>query len=74
MRRLRISVAECSYKEVDRQLKEQLVHGLNDNDMITEIIYKLTAMEDMSIVTSEQVLPWAGGVESWRSQTVVLDS
>ena len=29
MGRLWIAVVECDYKEVDRQLKEQLIHGLN---------------------------------------------
>ena len=31
--RLRLTVAECNYQELDRQLKEQFVHGLNDKDM-----------------------------------------
>ena len=36
--RLRTAVAECKYKEVDRQLKEQFIHGLNDDEMLVEII------------------------------------
>ena len=43
-------MVECNYREVDRQLKEQFIHGLNDNDMLTEIIRQLTNL------TSEQVL------------------
>ena len=35
MGQLRITVAECNYKELDRQLKEQFIHGLDDNDMLT---------------------------------------
>ena len=25
--------AQCNYQELDRHLKEQFIHGLNDNDM-----------------------------------------
>ena len=35
---LRKAVTEVSYKEVDRQLKEQYIHGLNDNDTLIAII------------------------------------
>ena len=42
MGRLRIAAIECSYKEIDRQLKEQFIHRLNDNGMMVEIIKKLT--------------------------------
>ena len=31
--RLKIMAAECNYQELDRQLKEQFIHGLNDKDM-----------------------------------------
>ena len=54
--RLRIAVAECNYKKLDRQLKEQFLHGLNDNDMLTEIIYKLTTMTYINTVTSKEIL------------------
>ena len=30
MGRLQVVVAECNYKEIDCQLKEQFIHGLND--------------------------------------------
>ena len=45
MGRLRIATAECNYKKIDRQLKEQFIHGLNDDDMIIEIIKDLTKTE-----------------------------
>ena len=41
MGRLRTTAVECSYKEVDRQLKEQFIHGLNDSGMLTEIMREL---------------------------------
>ena len=30
MGRLCVAAVECNYQEVDRQLKEQFIHGLND--------------------------------------------
>ena len=42
MGRLRTSVVECNYKEIDWQLKEQFIHGLNDEEMLVEIIRELT--------------------------------
>ena len=34
MGRLHMTVVECNYQEVDRQLKEQSIHGLNDKYML----------------------------------------
>ena len=53
MGRLRIEVAECNYKEVDSEFKEQFINSLNDNDMLVEIICELTDMTDMCKVTNE---------------------
>ena len=53
MRRLRIAVAECNDKEIYRQLKEQLIHGLNDDHMLIEIIHELTTIKDPGVVTRE---------------------
>ena len=33
-----MAAAECGYKEIHRQLKEQFIHGLNDKRMLDEII------------------------------------
>ena len=41
MGRLRTPAVECKYKEVDRQLKEQFIHGLNDKEMLAEVIREL---------------------------------
>ena len=38
MGRLCIAAVECKYQEVDRKLKEQFIHGLNDKHMLEEII------------------------------------
>ena len=42
MGRLRVAAAECNYKELDCQLKEQFIHGLNDKAMLDEVIRELT--------------------------------
>ena len=55
MGRLRLAAIECNYKEIDRQLMDQFIHGLNDNDILVEIIRELTKDEDSTSVTSEQV-------------------
>ena len=34
MGRLYVAAVECNYQEVDRQLKEQFIHGLNDKHML----------------------------------------
>ena len=37
-----VAAAEHNYRELDRQLKEQFIHGLNDRLMLDEIIRELT--------------------------------
>ena len=42
MGRLWVASVECNYQEVDRQLKEQFIHGLNDKSILEEIIKEMT--------------------------------
>ena len=42
---LRIAAIECNYKEIHRQLKQQFIHRLEDNNMMVEINKVLTASE-----------------------------
>ena len=56
--KLRIAVVECNYKELDRNSKEHFIYGLNSNEMLPEIIHKLTTMKDPRTVTSDQVLAY----------------
>ena len=65
---------ECNYTEVERQLKEQFIHGLNDRCMLEEIIKELTAANDNEQITSEGVLAWAKRVEAQRTQAAVLST
>ena len=41
MGRLWVAAVKCNYQEVNRQLKEQFIHGLNDKCMLEEIIKEL---------------------------------
>ena len=48
MGRLWVAAVKCNYQEVNRQLKEQFIHGLNDKCMLEEIIKELTATKMMT--------------------------
>ena len=74
MGRLILAAVECNYKEKYRQLKEQFIHGLNDNDMLAEIIRELTKAMESAAVTSEQVIIWAKRVEAQRPQSAMITS
>ena len=72
MGRLCIAVVECSYQEFNRQLKEQVICGLNDKYMLEEIIRELTATKNDDLITSGGMLAWAKRVEAQRAQAAVL--
>ena len=72
MGRLRTGAVRCKYKEVDRQLEEQLIQGLNDDEMLVEIIRELTKCEENVTLPNETVLEWAKRLESQRAQTLVI--
>ena len=73
MGRLWVAAVECNYQEVDRQLKEQFINGLNDKCMLEEIIKELTATNNDDHITSGDVLAWANRVEAQRAQVAVLN-
>ena len=56
MGRLCMVAAECGCREIDRQFKEQFIHGLNDKGMLDEIIKELTTKSNNEQTTSEGVL------------------
>ena len=72
MGRLQVAAVECNYQEVDRQLKEQFIHGLNNKCMLEEIIKELTATKNDDHITSGGVLAWAKRVEAQRAKVGVL--
>ena len=68
-----MAAAECGYKEIDRQLKEQFIHGLNNKVMLDEIIRELTSKSSSQQTTSEDVLAWAKRVEVHRPQASIVN-
>ena len=58
-----VAAVECNYQEVDRQLKEQFIHGLNDKHMLEEIIKELTATNNYEHITNGGVLACTKRVE-----------
>ena len=72
--RLRTAAVECKYKEVDRQLKEQFIHGVNDDEILEEVARELTKYGEDVTIPSESVLAWARSVEAKRVQTAVINS
>ena len=71
---LQTAVAECNYKEIDRQLKEQFIHGLNIEEILVEIIRELMKCEENITIHSENVLTCAKRVEAQRAKTAVISS
>ena len=69
-----VAAAECNYRELDRQLKEQFIHGLNDKLMLDEIIRGLTTKNNGEEVTSEDMLTWAKRIEVQRAQVAILSN
>ena len=63
MGRLHMAAAECSYKEIDHQLKEQFIHSLNNKTLLDEVITELTTKNINEQTTSEDMLIWAKRVE-----------
>ena len=59
-----VAVTECNYREVDRQLKEQFIHGLNDKSLLDEVIRELMAKNKKEQTTSEDVLVWARRIKA----------
>ena len=56
MGRLQTKVAECEYKEYDMLLTEQLMGGLDEEAMISEILREIVALEDIEDAISERIL------------------
>ena len=72
--RWRTAEVECKYKEVDRQLKEQFIHGLNDDEKLVEVIRELRKCGKDVPIPSETVLAWAKRVEAERIKATVISS
>ena len=73
MGRLWLLAIECNYKEVDRQLKEQFIHGLNDIEILGKIIKELTKICENEEITSESVLSCVKIVDVQRAQSAIIN-
>ena len=71
MARMHMAAIQCNYQEVDRQLKEQFIHRLNDKYMLEEIIKQLTTAKNDDCIISGGMLTWAKRVEVQRAQVAV---
>ena len=47
---------ECNYIDVDRHIKEQLIHGLNDSEMLAQPIREVTKSDENTMVPTELIL------------------
>ena len=54
---------QTDYNEYDRRLNYAFIHGLDDEGMISEILRKVSVLEDIDDATSEWVLSLAKRVE-----------
>ena len=72
MGRLKTATAKCNYKDIDRKLKEQFIHGLNSSDMVIKIIKEITKMGENEKMTSEQVQVLARRAKSQKAQSAIL--
>ena len=53
---MHVTAVEGNYRELDRQLREQFIHGLNDKCMLNDTIIKeLTTTNGDDEITSEGV-------------------
>ena len=55
MGKLHVYATDCKYKEYDRRLKEQVMNGLDDENLTAEITKELTVFKDTSEISSKQV-------------------
>ena len=54
MDHFRMNANKCEYKDKDRRLEEQFINGINDDDMMTEIIWEWTTVKKTCEITRKQ--------------------
>ena len=60
-------------QRMDRQLREQFIHGLNDKIMLDKIIRDLMSRTSNMQMTSEDMLAWVKRVKAQRVQAAELN-
>ena len=62
-----IRATECNYKEHDRRPKEQIIYGIDNDEIKQKIIKEFMAQKYTQEMDSERVLIWCGPKEwKWR--------
>ena len=74
MDRLQTKEAYCDYNEYDRRLTEQFIHGLDNKGMISEMLRKVSVLEDIDDTTSEWILLLTQNIEAKRAQKEAFDN
>ena len=74
MGRLWLLAIEYNCKELDIQYKEKFIHGLNDIEMLREIIWELTKIHENEEITCKNVLSWVKRVKVQRTQSAIMNS
>ena len=72
MGHFRIKAMNVNIKKKIEDWKKQFIDGINKDNVMTEIIWQLTAVKKTCKISSEQVLAWARGVEVQRTQKVII--
>ena len=67
MGKLHAKAVECDYKEYNRELKEQLIYGLDKEGMVSEVFREVSAVEDINDVTSKGVPIWTQRIKAHRA-------
>ena len=67
--------ADSDYNEYDSRLNDQFIYGLDDKDMMCEILKRsISARRYINDATSEWVLLWAQRVQAKGAQKETLDN
>ena len=74
MGRLHIKAMDCKYREYDRRLKEQFVNGLDNENIIAEILKELRGLERYPWGEQWTNIDVGKRVEAQRVQKELLDN
>ena len=74
MGRLWSKATDCNYKEYVRLLTDQFIHGLDNEVMISEILRKVSPLEDIDDIMSKRELLWTWRGEVQRAQKEALNN
>ena len=70
IKRVRVAAEKCKYQELNRQLKEQFIHGINNQYIQRKKDSNFNTMNKSTEVTSDQVLMWTKQEEALRTKAL----